>query len=366
MTTATPSAPGRDPELERLTRLEHTNPHGVLGVHPDGDGRWVLRGWRPEATAMTAVLADGRTVELAKVHDAGVFAGTVTSTEVPEYHYRVIYGDGQTCDVGDPYRFWPTVGDLDLHLFNEGRHHQLWRMLGARHRQHQGTWGTSFAGWAPSAKAVRVVGDFNGWDGRLHPMRSMGSSGVWEVFVPDVAPGARYKFELLTEAGHLRLKADPMAFATEAPPGTNSVVAASTYEWQDDEWLARRAATDQMNRPMSVYEVHLGSWRTVPEEGERPLTYRELAHLLEGLRHQRADLVGVGPGVVEVRGLAREGTVDEPKAEQHGGERLADLVVQVPGDPGSLGLLGVDDPGEHLPLSSGVCLSRGEPPLGAY
>ena len=269
-----------DPEVERVVRLEHGNPHGVLGVHPDGKDRWLIRGWRPDATAMSVVLDGGAgEVEMTRVHDSGLFEATVTSAEVPSYRYRVSY-DEVSFDVGDPYRFWPTIGDLDIHLFNEGRHHQLWRMLGAHHRQHQGQWGVSFSVWAPSARAVRVVGDFNSWDGRLHPMRSMGSSGVWEVFVPDVAPGATYKFELLTQGGHIRLKADPMAFAMEEPPGTNSIVADSGYEWQDDEWMSQRESLDILNRPMSVYEVHLGSWRRVPEEGDRQLSYRELADSL--------------------------------------------------------------------------------------
>jgi 1,4-alpha-glucan branching enzyme len=269
-------------ELDQLVRLEHGNPHGLLGIHPDGDGAFVLRGWRPDAVTMTAVFDDGSELAMARVHPGGVFVGTLRRADLPPAHrYRVGYADGSTWEVGDPYRFWPTVGDLDLHLFNEGRHHHLWRMLGARHREHQGVWGTSFAVWAPSARSVRVVGDFNTWDGRLHPMRTMGSSGVWEIFVPDVEPGARYKFEILTAGRQLRVKADPMAFATEVPPGTASIVAPSTsFAWTDDRWLAQRATTDQLNRPMSVYEVHLGSWRRVPEEGDRPLTYRELATAL--------------------------------------------------------------------------------------
>jgi 1,4-alpha-glucan branching enzyme len=264
-----------DPEVERLVRLEHANPHGVLGIHPDGDVRYTVRAWRPDATAVAAVV-DGEEVPLEQVHPAGVFVGTITASELPDYRLRVSYGD-VAFDLDDPYRFWPTIGDLDLYLFGEGRHHQLWRMLGAHHREHQGVRGTSFAVWAPSARAVRVVGDFNSWDGRLHPMRSMGSSGVWEVFVPGVEPGAKYKFELLTQDGSLRMKADPMAFGTEVPPGTNSVVAADAHAWGDDEWIRQRGSTDQLNRPMSVYEVHLGSWRRVPEDGDRPLTYRELA-----------------------------------------------------------------------------------------
>src|SRR5688572_2255471 len=228
---------------------------------------------------MHVVLANGTEVPMEAGSQPGIFEATVEATEVPAYRYRVGYGE-LSFDVGDPYRFWPTIGDIDLYLFNEGRHQQLWEMLGAHHRQHQGEWGTSFAVWAPNARAVRVVGDFNSWDGRLHPMRSMGASGVWEIFVPDVAPGALYKFELLTQAGHLRMKADPMAFAAELPPGTSSVVVSRDYEWKDDEWIDRRERTDPLQCPMSVYEVHLGSWRHVVEEGGRSLTYRELADSL--------------------------------------------------------------------------------------
>jgi 1,4-alpha-glucan branching enzyme len=268
-------------EIEQLVRLEHANPHGLLGIHPEGEGQYVVRGFRPDASSMELVLADGTSVAMERVHDAGVFAASITSDGAPEYRFRVAYAGGASFEVGDPYRYWPTIGDLDVHLFTEGRHHQLWRMLGAHHRHHQGAWGTSFAVWAPNARAVRVVGDFNSWDGRLHPMRTMGASGVWELFVPDVAPGAKYKFEILTRARHIRVKADPLAFATEAPPGQASIVVpVDTHEWRDADWLSARATTDLLDRPMSVYEVHLGSWRTVPEEGERPLTYRELAETL--------------------------------------------------------------------------------------
>src|SRR5688572_12659257 len=181
----------------------------------------------------------------------------------------------------DPTRFRPTIGDLDQHLLGEGRHRELWRVLGAHVREHQGERGVSFAVWAPNARDVRVVGDFNDWDGRRHPMRTMGSSGVWEVFVPGVQAGARYKYELITSAGDLVLKADPLAFATEMPPGTASMVWESRYAWADEAWSTRRdAEADHVRRPISVYEVHLGSWRRVPEEGDRSLTYRELAEQL--------------------------------------------------------------------------------------
>src|SRR5213595_2039251 len=140
--------------------------------------------------------------------------------------------------VADLYRFLPTVGEMDLHLLGEGHHHRLWEVLGAHRREHQGVWGTAFAVWAPAARSVRVVGDFNGWDGRVHPMRSLGSSGVWELFVPGVEAGSRYKYELIAPDGRRLLKADPFAFATEVPPGTASVVTEEpTYQWGDDQWL---------------------------------------------------------------------------------------------------------------------------------
>jgi 1,4-alpha-glucan branching enzyme len=300
-------------DLAALVAGELGDPHQVLGPHRDGS-RTVVRAWRPDAESVTLVLAGsvpersagsvpersagsvpersagsvpersagGRTLPMERVHDAGVFAVPVPTTgdEPPPYRFDVTYPGGHSFTVDDPYRFWPTLGDLDLHLFGEGRHHGLWHHMGAHPREHQGVAGTAFAVWAPSARSVRVVGDFNSWDGRMHPMRALGGSGVWEIFLPGVGPGACYKYEILTGAGAVTLKADPFAFATQAPPETASVVARSTYEWDDDRWLADRAATDPMQRPMSVYEMHLGSWRRVPEDDNRPLTYRELADQL--------------------------------------------------------------------------------------
>ena len=266
-------------EVERLVAGEHGDPHQLLGPHRRQGERptTFVRGWRPDATEMSLVLEDGSTHPMVRVHDAGVFSVELPVAELGAYRFEVGYADGQSFVLDDPYRFWPTVGDLDLHLFGEGRHEQLWRMLGAHVRTTEGVAGTSFSVWAPSARAVRVVGDFNDWDGRLHPMRSLGSSGVWELFLPGVEAGSRYKFEILTPAGHLRLKADPMAFAAEPLPGTASVVEESHYVWGDGDWLEERRSTDPLQRPLSVYEVHLGSWRRVPEEEDRSLTYRELA-----------------------------------------------------------------------------------------
>ena len=265
--------------IERLAAGEHRDPHAVLGAHPHGVGSCAIRVLRPDATGVVVVLADGASVRMARLHPAGVFEAVVQGAEVPRYGLEVTYGE-LAFPVVDPYRFWPTIGDLDLHLIGEGRHEQLWEVLGSHVREHQGVLGTSFAVWAPNARAARVVGDFNGWDGRLHPMRALGSSGVWELFLPGVGAGVRYKFELVTPEGALRLKADPLAFEAEHPPGQASIVTRFGYEWQDARWLARRATADPVHAPMSVYEVHLGSWRTVPEEGDRPLTYRELATTL--------------------------------------------------------------------------------------
>ena len=171
-----------------------------------------------------------------------------------------------------------TLGELDLHLIGQGRHERLWTVLGAHVGRHDGVDGTRFAVWAPSAQAVRVVGDWNSWDGRVHPLRRLGRSGVWEVFVPGVGPGQRYKFEILGADGRLRLKADPFATATEPPPATASVVFRSDYTWGDGDWMTRRAASSPIDDRMAVYEVHLGSWRRHPDGSHH--SYRELAEAL--------------------------------------------------------------------------------------
>jgi 1,4-alpha-glucan branching enzyme len=264
-------------QLEAIVRREYGDPHSILGAHSDGDAV-VIRAFRPAARAVTAQFDDGPDVELEEIHPGGVFEGAVPGAELPpRYRLEVEYGEGGSFTIEDPYRFAPTIGDLDLHLIGEGRHEELYEKLGSHVIEHEGVRGTAFAVWAPSARAVSVVGDFNSWDGRLHAMRSMGSGGIWEIFLPDVSAGARYKFELLTQDGELRLKTDPYAQEVEAPPKTDSVVTEPKHEWRDEAWLARRAGSKPLEQPMSIYEVHLGSWRRNPQEGERPLSYLELA-----------------------------------------------------------------------------------------
>ncbi len=186
--------------------------------------------------------------------------------------------------------FSPTLGDLDLFLIGEGRHRRLWEVLGSHARIHEGVEGTSFAVWAPSARAVRVVGDWNAWDGRTDPMRPLGVSGVWEVFVPGVGPGARYKFELETRERRLRLKADPMAQQSELPPATASVVTTSSHRWGDHDWMERRAARDPVKQPLRVFEVHLGSWRPGLDYREAA---RELADYVADLGFTHVELLPV-------------------------------------------------------------------------
>jgi 1,4-alpha-glucan branching enzyme len=272
-------------ELNRLVAGAHHDPHSLLGAHPTGDGRTVIRTLRPEASRVTAVI-DGVRTPLEPLHGGGVFGGVVDGAPA-DYRLEVVYGQ-DTFTVDDPYRWLPTLGEVDLHLIGEGRHENLWQVLGAHVRSYDTpggkVTGTSFAVWAPSARGVRVTGDFDYWSGRGFPMRAMGSSGVWELFVTDVDDGAHYKFQVLGADGVRRDKADPMAFATEVPPATASVVFTAGHEWGDADWLASRATTQLHTSPMSIYEVHIGSWR-------QGLSYRQLAdelvdHVLEtGFTH---------------------------------------------------------------------------------
>jgi 1,4-alpha-glucan branching enzyme len=250
------------------------DPHSVLGAH-ETDGGVVVRAYRPEARSVRVQPAG---VEAELTDPSGLWEALLPKATLPlDYELEVEYPNGDTFTLRDPYAFLPTLGELDLYLVGEGRHEDLYERLGAHVRELGGVSGTAFAVWAPNARSVSVVGDFNSWDGRLHPMRSLGSSGVWELFVPDVREGATYKFEVHAQNGQLRLKADPVAFAAEVPPANSSVVYRSTHEWTDDEWLASRAMVDQLRSPISIYEVHLGSWRRNTLEGNRALNYLELA-----------------------------------------------------------------------------------------
>ncbi|WP_344488414.1 1,4-alpha-glucan branching protein GlgB [Nonomuraea monospora] len=259
-------------ELDRLAGGAHHDPHSVLGAHPVSGGV-VFRALRPLAERVRVVLEDGSSHDMR--HQAhGVFEVTVPGLDkVPTYTLSVKYAGSEPQEVRDPYRHWPTLGEVDLHLIGEGRHERLWEVLGARVLEHEDVQGTAFAVWAPNARGIRVVGDFNHWDGVAHPMRSLGRSGVWELFVPDLGAGQRYKYQILGADGVWRDKADPMARRTEVPPMTASVIDKSDYSWQDDAWMVERRERQAQTGPMSIYEVHLGSWRP-------GLSYVELADQL--------------------------------------------------------------------------------------
>jgi 1,4-alpha-glucan branching enzyme len=266
-------------QLDALARREHPEPHAILGAHPDGDGV-IIRALRPAAVRVSAKPSKGKAVELEQIHPSGIFEGRIEGAALPlRYKLKVDYGPGGKFTIEDPYAFSPTLGELDLHLIGEGRHEELYDRLGAHVREHQGVKGTAFAVWAPAARAVSVVGDFNSWDGRLHAMRTMGSGGIWELFLPGLGAGERYKYEILTADGELTLKADPFAQETEVPPKTASVVADPQHRWSKDDakFLEHRRETQPLDGPMSIYEVHLGSWRLNSLEDNRPLNYSELA-----------------------------------------------------------------------------------------
>jgi 1,4-alpha-glucan branching enzyme len=262
-------------ELDLIVRGEHGHPHAVLGPHPHG-GAVTVRALKPLARRV-AVRHDGDEIELTHEHE-GIWVGVVPVAEVPDYRLVVSY-DGEPFEIDDPYRFLPTLGEVDLHLINEGRHEQLWEVLGAHVEHYEGgVSGTSFAVWAPHARGIRLKASFNNWDGREHPMRQLGTSGVWELFVPDIGSGTGYKFSILGSDGQWREKADPMAFHTEVPPATSSVVFESSYTWSDDQWMADRAGRQPHAEAMSVYEMHLGSWKK--HHGGGTYTYQEVADSL--------------------------------------------------------------------------------------
>jgi 1,4-alpha-glucan branching enzyme len=282
MSLATPHTPD---DLRRLVEGTHTDPHTFLGPHPGPHGV-VVRALRPDASEVVAQLEGGAALPLARIHPAGVFEGLLPGTdEVPVYQLEARYASGAAWLTRDAYAFLPTLGPIDLHLLGEGRHERLWERLGARPlrpslRDGVGVDGVAFAVWAPEAARVSVVGDFNRWDGRTHPMRRLGASGVWELFIPDLGPGALYQFEIRTTHGLVAKKADPYAFRTLPPPSTASVVDVARHAWRDEGWLAARRDFDPRTRPVSIYEVHLGSFRRVVEEGRRALTYAEHVDVL--------------------------------------------------------------------------------------
>jgi 1,4-alpha-glucan branching enzyme len=272
--------PALDPEVVAVVEARHGDPFSFLGMHKTADGL-VVRGLFPNSEQMLVVEnAAGEIVaEGVRVHLDGLFVAQIPRRrEVFRYRLRVA-ADGFTREFDDIYSFLPVLGELDLHLLSEGNHFASYRKLGAHPIEHQGVEGILLAVWAPSARAVSVVGDFNAWDGRRMPMRLRGATGYWELFVPGLRPGHLYKYQLHGSDGQLLpLKADPHGERAEPPPGTASVIAdPSRHVWRDGHWMAERWRHDEREAPIAIYEVHLGSWRRRLAERGRYLTYRELA-----------------------------------------------------------------------------------------
>jgi 1,4-alpha-glucan branching enzyme len=276
--------------IERLIKAEHCNPDEVLGPHAtsvNGKPAFLVRAFVPEAREARVIphSPSGGPVPMKRVHEAGLFEAVVPRVNGGlRYRLQVMDLEGTVTERHDPYAFPPLISDHDLHLFSEGRLWRAYETLGAHVRTVNGVTGVHFAVWAPNAARVSVVGEFNRWDGRYHQMYCRGASGVWELFVPDIPEGTLYKYEIRSRhAAAPFTKADPYAFAAEVRPRTASIVRdLSGYGWNDRAWMDARAGRDPLSAPMSIYEVHLGSWMRVPEEDRRWLTYRELAEKLVG------------------------------------------------------------------------------------
>ncbi len=252
-------------QTRALVEQREYNPHHLLGLHDQ-----VIRLWRPGAEK-AFVEVRGMAQEAKKIDTTGLFELTL-SEKIGRTEYKVYHSDGSLAH--DPYAFLPLIGDMDGYLFNAGCHYELYQILGAHIRTVEGILGTHFAVWAPAAKSVSLVGDFNGWDGRMNPMRSLGSSGIWELFIPGLGEGTKYKFEIHTQVGDLRIKSDPHAFFSELRPQTASIVYdVNRYQWRDSDWMEQRKKRNQ-NTPLNIYEVHLGSWRNYGSEFP---SYRQIA-----------------------------------------------------------------------------------------
>ena len=271
----------RDATLKALAEARHFDPFSVLGPHVEADGV-LIRAIIPPAERVTVTRQGAAPVDMTRRHPAGIFEARLAALEeIPDYRLQVTFPRGVHVEVDDPYRYGRVLSDFDLYLFGEGKHTRLYDKLGAHPMTVGVSAGVHFAVWAPNAHRVSVIGDFNSWDGRRHPMRVLGVSGVWEIFIPGVHVGHRYKFELLSKYGEVLLKSDPFGFEFEAPPLTASLVSVPRYEWRDQAWMeSREGQGSWFNRPLAAYEVHLGSWGRVPEEGGRYLTYGEYAERL--------------------------------------------------------------------------------------
>ncbi len=274
-------------ELDSFLKATNAQPHAHLGMHPLKKGKTagvVARAFIRDAAKCEVVeLAGEKRYSMEQLAPEGFFEVFIPDrADVFRYQLRATHHNGEIRQFNDPYSFLPTLGDVDLHLFNEGTDHHVYKKLGSHVRTINEVPGVTFAVWAPSAARVSVVGNFNRWDGRFHPMRTLGASGVWELFIPGLAEGELYKYEIYDRQGHLHLKTDPYGTYFEPPPNNASIVYDTRkHKWNDDEWIARRTANaGRLDQPISIYEVHLGSWKHKVEDANKLFTYRELAPML--------------------------------------------------------------------------------------
>ncbi|QQL45069.1 1,4-alpha-glucan branching protein GlgB [Sulfuriroseicoccus oceanibius] len=286
--TNSQNAPAPHTQAVALLQGNHSDPFGYLGIHRnESDTGFVVRACRPDAAAIDLIVLDEDGSEklrapMERIHEGGVFAHSFEweGETKPRYSFEIDFGTSKWT-TADPYSFDLIIGEQDCYFWGEGTHYDAYKTLGAHPRTIDGIEGTAFAVWAPNARRVSVVGDFNRWDGRTHIMRKRIEAGVWELFIPGVTEGDHYKFEVVGDHGELTLKTDPFALRTQWGQKTAALVhSLDHYTWNDQEWMERRASADPYHSAMSVYEVHLGSWARVTEDGNRWLTYRELADQL--------------------------------------------------------------------------------------
>src|SRR6266403_5537971 len=270
-------------ELNSFLSGTHSDPFRILGPHRVGDDL-AIRVFRPDAQKIDIILnrQANEPIAVERIHRDGFFCATVPgATRDLDYRLCVQSRDGSKQLTRDPYQYGPLMGEVDLHLFAEGQHWKIYEKFGAHLRTIGGEAGVYFAVWAPNAQRVSIVGDFNGWDGRVNPMRRLLGSGVWELFLPGIKEGAHYKFEIRTPRGALLLKSDPFGFFSQHGKETSSMVYnLDSYQWSDREWMEARPARKLQTSALSIYEVHLGSWRRKADEGNRSLSYLELSETL--------------------------------------------------------------------------------------
>lgn len=273
-------------QIQKILSASHPDPFAFLGLHEAeevGEAGWLVRSFRPHAQRMWVEVIGGERIEADRIHPDGFFQAKLPgSTDRPIYRLEWEFSPSHHgCLSADPYSFGPLLGEQDVYFLAEGTHRRLYEVLGAHPREFGGIKGVMFAVWAPNARRVSVVGDFNDWDGRINPMRKRVEAGIWELFVPDVPLKSHYKFEVFGADGRLSVKSDPLAFFSQCRSETASLVWDwHGYQWQDQQWMEARAKWDPYRSPISIYEVHVESWARIPEDGDRPLSYRELADRL--------------------------------------------------------------------------------------